>query len=506
MWSLVCFIIGITISSFLPTDILKFKLVYFSIAVVFGTIVFALWTRKVFRVVALCGLFLFLGIWRYGVSVHLANPADVDFYNGKTALITGTVDDKPETSVKNQKLIIQTEKIKIEKDNISVLSAKGKVLFYTSLYPSFKFGDRLEIECKLKLPEPYKDFAYDKYLARYDIYSICSFPKIRLLNQGNGNILYEKIYGLNQKLVDVINYSMPAKEAGLASGIVLGERNGIDDKLNTAFSNLGLSHIVAISGMNTTILAGALMALFLGIRLNRKKAFYLTSLALFIFIILVGAPASAVRAGIMGILVLWAVSIGRVARLQNILIIAAFIMLLINPKLLRDDVGFQLSFLAVFAICYCLPIIEKFNEWMDSRQWSNYSTLILKAVLSILIMTSGIQLLTLPILAYNFSKISIVAPIANLFILWTQPPIMILSIASLMLGFLFPYWSPFFFLPSYSLLFYIIKIVEYLNKFPYTYIEADIKYRGFLWFWIILYYFAIIRIYYLIKKKFILSP
>jgi competence protein ComEC len=502
--SLLSFIIGIAVSSFLSADILKFRLVYFSLIIVFGILVFSFWSSRNLRIIALCGLFLFLGIWRFGVSVHLAGFSDIDHYNGQTVLVTGTIIDKPQASVKNQKLTVQAEEINIKKREINGLTVNGKVSVYTGLYPVFGYGDRLEMLCKLKQPEPYNDFAYDKYLARYDIYSICSFPKIKLLSKDNGNLFYSEIYSLNQGLVDIINYSMPAKEAGLASGIILGERSGITDDLNIAFSNLGLSHIVAISGMNITILAGAFMALFLAVSVNRKKAFYLTSTLLIVFIILVGAPASAVRAGIMGILVLRATSLGRAAKLQNILIIAAFLMLIFNPKILRDDVGFQLSFLAVAAICYALPVIEKLNEWIEDKDWPKYLSLTVKAVVSILIMTTSIQLLTMPILAYDFSKISIMAPVANLFILWTQPPIMILTIIVLILSFLFPFWSPFFFLPTYALVYYIIKIVEYLNKFPYTYIEADIKYKGFLWLWIIVYYFVIILIYSKIHKKFIL--
>jgi competence protein ComEC len=502
LWSLICFIVGVAIGSFLPVDILNFELAYFSIVVVFGILVFAFWSRKNTRIVALSGLFLFLGVWWFGISMHTTDQGDVDYYNGKTVIIAGMVADKPQVSIKKQKLTIRAEKISIQKEKLSDWPVEGKVLAYAGLYPSYAFGDSVAMECKLKQPEPYDDFAYDRYLARYDIYSICSFSKIKLISRGNGNIFYEKIFALNQRLVGIINFSMPAKEAALANGIILGDRGGIGDDLNLAFSNLGLSHIVAISGMNTTLLAGTMMALLLAIRLQRKKAFYLTALALFAFIILVGAPASAVRAGIMGFLFLWAMSVGRVAKLQNILIIAGAAMLMANPKILRDDVGFQLSFLAVIAISYALPIIERLNEWIEDKKLSKYTALAWKAVFSILFMTSAIQLLTLPILAYNFSKISIVAPFANLFILWTQPPVMMLSIGALLLSLLLPFWSPYFFLPSYALLYYIIEIVEYFNKFPYTYIEADIKYKGFLWFWILLYYIVIIWAYSKFHKKY----
>jgi competence protein ComEC len=137
----------------------------------------------------------------------------------------------------------------------------------------------------------------------------------------------------------------------------------------------------------------------LAIGLSRKQAFYLAVLLLVIFIILVGVPASAMRAGLMGFFVLWALKLGRLNKITNAIILAGAIMLLINPKLLRYDIGFQLSFLAILGLIYFYPLI---NDWMIKIKMPK-----LKGGREIFSMTIAAQVFTLPITAYNFSTVSL---------------------------------------------------------------------------------------------------
>ena len=66
-------------------------------------------------------------------------------------------------------------------------SLHGRILITARFYPEYHYGDNLEIECKLKKPEPFEGFEYDKYLSRYDIYSLCAFPIITLLEENKGS-------------------------------------------------------------------------------------------------------------------------------------------------------------------------------------------------------------------------------------------------------------------------------------------------------------------------------
>jgi competence protein ComEC len=183
------------------------------------------------------------------------------------------------------------------------------------------------------------------------------------------------------------------------------------------------------------------------------------------------------RAGLMGFLVLWALKLGRINKITNSLVLAAAIMLLINPKLLRDDVGFQLSFLALAGLVYVYPIFEVF--------WKKIKLPRLKGVSDALLITLAAQVFTLPVLAYNFSQISLIAPLANLAVLWVLPVLTVSILIALPLSCLIPGLSFIFFLPGYFLTKYILAAVRYFASLPYSYIEVDYLWQG----WVAVYYF-----------------
>ena len=203
-------------------------------------------------------------------------------------------------------------------------------------------------------------------------------------------------------------------------------------------------------------------------------------------------PASAMRAGLMGFLALLAMNLGRLNRLTNSLVFAAVVLLIINPKLLRDDIGFQLSFLAVLGIAYIYPLID---EWRE--KYTKNSSKLIKASLALINITIAAQVFTLPLLAYNFSQVSIISPISNLLVLWALPLLIICLLSALILSFIFHSFSVVFFLPSFILLKYIIAAAELAVKIPYSYIEIDYLWIG----WIAVYYGVVVWIIVKLKKK-----
>ena len=281
---------------------------------------------------------------------------------------------------------------------------------------------------------------------------------------------------------------MAEPEAGLARGIILGERADIDQKINDNFSRTGLTHLIAISGMNISILAVMAMSALIWLGLWRRQAFYATILFLIIYLVLIGLPASAVRAGIMGGLFLYALTIGRLNKISNSLVFAGALMILFNPKLLRDDVGFQLSFLAILGIIYVYPALEKRFEKIG---WTKF-----KAGRDVLNITLAAQIFTLPIIATNFSLISLIAPLANLLVLWTMPVVMVVVLTGLPLSFIFPSISFLFFLPAQLLLKFVILVAEIGAKIPYAYLKFNFKHAALF---AVLYYLIVILI--LLKAK-----
>ncbi len=519
---LVCclaFVVSIAIASFLPVEWIENDIWWFTSMAICLVVVILFWSNKRIRLIALLGLFLFLGFWRYATSLPVNYLDKIWYYNGQTVTVVGAVSNEPDIRQKNQKLEVKVGAIHTSpltpplirggegaERQGGVKDVSGKILVTTNLYPSYNYGEKLEITCQLQAPEQFQGFAYDRYLARYDIYSVCYYPKITLIGRGivrNAPIdwVYAKIFKLKDKLRQIINYGLSEPEASLGRAIILGDKKGLSNTLRIQFAQAGISHIVAISGMHISILAAIVMTFLLGIGLNRKHSFILASLFLVIYIFLIGLPASAMRAGLMGFLVLWALHLGRLNKLTNSLVLAAAILLIINPKLLRDDIGFQLSFLAVLGIAYGYPILD---SWFDKLKRQSKPlkppdvfNKMIKVARDILIVTLAAQVLTLPIIAINFSQVSIVSPLANLLILWTLPVIMVSILVALLLSIVWSSFSFIFFLPSWLLLKYIIVITEYLVKIPYAYIEID-----YLWWgWAIIYYGVIGWVIYKIRRS-----
>jgi competence protein ComEC len=241
-----------------------------------------------------------------------------------------------------------------------------------------------------------------------------------------------------------------------------------DKDLNDIFARTGLSHIVSISGSHIAVLVVILVYFFLAIGFWRQHLLFLVSVFLFFYIIMIGAPAAAVRSLIMGVMILWGIHLGRIGNLQTALLFAAFVMLLFNPLLLRYDIGFQLSFLAVFAIVFLHSYFIRFYKKITVK-YVFLNNKIIQFFLEIISLSLLIQIITLPILYFNFKQFSLIAPVANLLVLWTLPFLLPFLLLALFLSFLFPEFIFVVFLPAKIILSYMIFIANFLEKIPFAY-------------------------------------
>ena len=360
------FIIGAGIRSLFEVP---FLLVY--CLAVGGFVVSVLfWRNSKRRLVGLCLIFISLGIFRYELSLPRTNESYVQFYNGQEVRFAAVINEEPDVRKNHVKLIVNTvQGIENMSEQIS-----GKVLLKTSLYPEYSYGDLLDITCKLEAPEPLtfttekarREFAYDKYLARYDIYSVCYRPKINLIASDQGNVIMAGLLNIKSKFVQAVQLSLPEPQASFLGGLILGAKKSIPDDLMESFNRTGTTHIVALSGYNITIIAVLVLNMCRYFWISRRKSFWVSLFAITFFVLVTGAQASIVRAGIMGMLVLLATQLGRMSQIANTLILAAVVMILINPKVLVFDTGFQLSFLATIGLVYLSPKLEKyFSEYFN---------------------------------------------------------------------------------------------------------------------------------------------
>jgi competence protein ComEC len=438
-----------------------------------------------FIILGLGGIFLFLGMLRFQASEITRDENQISFYNGQEKNFVGVVAAEPDTRDKVIKLKVKSERLKnpsltlpLEKGENSVWrEVSGNVLVNARLYPSYKYGDKLEIKCKLQKPEPIEEFAYDKYLAKENIYSLCYWPEIKFIKSGEGNKIVAAILFAKEKLVATVNKILPEPQAAFLGGLLYGAKRGIPENLMEKFNITGTTHIVAISGYNITILAALLLQITKGLGLGRKKSFWVALFGILFFVILTGAQASVVRAALMGVLVLIASQVGRISKITNALMLAAAAMLVFNPKILAFDVGFQLSFAATIGLVFLSPIFEKYFTKLPS----------VFGVKETFTTTLSAIVLTLPLILYNFGRISFVAPLVNILILPVIPLAMAVGTLAVLGGIIYFGLGQTIGWFAWLVLSYIIKVVEFLAAIPWASGEAG----KIHWIFLIIFYLLI---------------
>ena len=465
----ISFVVGIFISSIVKIpQIFLWGFLFLGMLV----IIVSLFFKKDFLIiVGFCFLFLLLGVIRLQISeFNIANDKLSKFNGAGTLTLQGEILSEPDVRDNFQKL-----RIKI---------ADSIILATTGRYPEYNYLDKVKITGKLEAPAKYDDFNYKNYLMKDGIYSVINFPKIELVSKERQynvfSYLYEKVLFLKQKLRESIRKNFSPPQSSILEGTILGDNGVMSQDLKNKLNITGLRHIIAVSGTHVVILSSIIMSLLLAFGFWRGQAFYLAVIFICLYIILTGLPASGIRAGIMGGIYLLAQKLGKQSAISRIIILACSLMLLFNPLLLFYDVGFQLSFLAVFGIIYFEPLIRNFFKFLIKK----FSGLNIKEKhensLSLISVTLAAQIFTLPIIVFNFGNISWVSPIANILVLPIIYYLMLFGFLASLAGIFSNILGWLLSIPCYILLNYFIWVIDFFSK-PWMYQAV----KNVSWIWLV---------------------
>jgi competence protein ComEC len=305
-------------------------------------------------------------------------------------------------------------------------------------YPEFEYGDTLQIRGELAAPVEFDGFDYAGYLSRQNVYSVMYYPEAECLSKGNGNALLSLISDLRNQLEDSLSRTLPEPQASLAQGILLGLRANIPSDISGDFTRSGMMHLLAISGLNLTLISGLLISLLIRL-LGRRHYIYVwvAGGAIWFYVLLCGASPSVVRAGAMATVFLAAELAGRQKNGGPALFFAGAVMALFNPGVLRD-VSFQLSFLAMFGLIYICPflrrLVKRLTEHIPEQMFRHG----LLYVIDNLLVSLGAMLAILPVLAVNFGSLSLAGPVATVLASPLLPLIIVFSLAVAAAGLVLP--------------------------------------------------------------------
>jgi competence protein ComEC len=228
---------------------------------------------------------------------------------------------------------------------------------------------------------------------------------------------------IRERAAGGLGEGMPRREAELARGFVLGEDEGIDEGTKEDFRRSGLSHLLAVSGENVTLLALLAMPLLgvLGIPLRERLVWMLALIA--VYVPVAGAGPSIQRAGVMGAVGVLATLGGRRASRLYALALAALVTLAVDPTV-AADIGWQLSFAAVLGILLlAAPLRQAIVGRLGKGRWR-------RALADGTAVTITATLATAPLIAYHFETLSTTTLVANLLAMPAVAPAMWLGMCS----------------------------------------------------------------------------
>jgi competence protein ComEC len=407
-------------------------------------------------------LFFALGVLRFSATTFFAGDSFLDRHIGQVGEFEVQVSDEPDERRDSVRLTVE---IQSATQSGSEQEVSTKALVVTDLYPKFQYGDRLKLKGLLQKPKNFADengkvFDYQSYLAKEGIYYEISRPKTELLSSENGNFVVSVLLKVKNKFLENIRASIPEPHASLLGGLVVGAKQSLGKDLLEDFRRAGVIHIVVLSGYNITIVAEAIISFF-GF-LPRYFGQVFGAVGIVLFAIMTGGSATVVRASLMALLVILARATGRKYEITRALMIAGFLMILQNPKILVFDSSFQLSFASTLALIYVSPILEKYFQFITEKF----------GLRSVVVATLSTQVFVLPMLLYKMGELSIVALPVNLLILSVIPATMFFGFLTGVLGLVSTVIAfPFAFI-SYALLSYELYVVEFSSKLPFAVIAV----------------------------------
>ncbi len=317
-------------------------------------------------------------------------------------------------------------------------------------------GDNLLVTAKL-------------YPTRGSRQAIMSFSEIEVVKRG-GNI----VDVFRRRFTAGLISSVPEPMGSFGMGLLIGQRVNLPEEVNEQLSIVGLTHIIAVSGYNLTVIVRFMHALFK--RISKILVTLVTVSLILLFLLLTGFSASIVRAAIVSLLSILAWYYGRTFKPLMVLMLSAVITAGYYPVYLWSDIGWYLSFLAFFGVLVLGPIFcSRFLA--DKRP---------KILLQLSIETMSAQLMTLPLIMFIFGRLSLIALVANVLVVPLVSLAMLLCFIAGLGGMFIPGVAGWLSWPASWLLTYMLDVAAVLSSLPNASVDSSLSLAGLVGFYVLI--------------------
>jgi len=400
-------------------------------------------------------------------------------HSSDSLTITCKVIDEPRVKDGKTKALVSILSLQNEFDSMKV---EGKA--YLSVFPNRRIKEKpKEIEYgailmfKSILQEPSSErnpgeFSYKDYLALNNIHamvSVLGYSNVTVSEQREPDWFFENIiFPSKNFVVRTITTVMKGDEANFLIGLLLGDRTDISEEIKNAFTNTGTIHVLAVSGSHVILVVAIIYVVFGLLRFTKRPKIILTLIALVYYTFLTGATPSVVRASIMAGIVLLGKFFEQKTDSYNVLGLSAVLMFLYDANQLFD-VGFQLSFSAVFSMVYFYPklnsLIKKIPEPLEEFK-------IITPVWQLFAVSLAAQVGTIPFTAYYFGKVSLISLFANLIVVPLVGFIVTIGLTGALLGIISMWVASVFSEVNNLIAWFTLTFVKLVEQVPYAVVNT----------------------------------
>jgi competence protein ComEC len=366
-----------------------------------------------------------------GVAIallHAATPnplADLAAMEPGEVVLVGRISSPPESSSFGYMADLRVERLWY--GGREVLRGGGVEVFAGDL--SLGVGDRVMVRGEISRPQIGEDgFDYSRYLATKRISALVEATSVKPVGEERGWI------GQVHRRTDVaLGYGLRPREAAVVRGMVLGDRSLMPEELEKSFQRSGVTHVLAISGQHVVILAAVIYFALRLFAIPPTIRAGVTIGLIWLYILIAGAPPSAIRAGVVATFVLAAPLFGRQVSALHFMTTMLALVLAYNPQLIYST-GFQLSVAAVFGIL----LLTKPIKSLVARTLLRPFTRPPEHISNLISVSLAAQLATSPVVAATFDQVSVVGVLTNLIAVPLSGPILILGLLGSLAGNIYP--------------------------------------------------------------------
>lgn len=314
---------------------------------------------------------------------------------------------------------------------------------------------------KLALPLNNGNFDYKTYLLLDDVFATTSISLAEKIGTDHSSWLDWYIRQIRARFLSIIEDIYPGESAKLLEGMLIWERANLSTETKISFNNSGLTHIIAVSGFNITIIL-----IFLSFLLRSFPVVFrliLASACILFFTLLVGPQISVLRASVFGLISYAILLSWRKIYAFSLLLGVALGFVILNPLILNYDISFHLSFLAVLGLLFFgdffVRLFSFVPKWFGIRES--------------LAMCLAAMTFTLPILVINFWQISLVSPIANIAIVPLIPLTMLIGFASILTALFSAHLAIIVGFPAWLGLTYMLVTISWFGNLSHGVMSID---------------------------------